>query len=204
MTKILWSSASAILALTSLAHPVLAATPSDAFQVGYAANLSVGKSVINITSAGSLEGLEPVSDICANVYVFAQDQQLISCCACPLTPNHLKTVSYQDLISNTLTPGVPTGVTVALLATANPGGGTCDAANANAATLAPGMRAWGTVVHAAPGGGYGVTENPFLPASLSAGELAKMTSFCGFIEADGSFYGICKSCSEGAAGAAKQ
>ena len=35
-------------------------------------------------------------------------------------------------------------------------------------------------------------------------ELFKMISYCGFIEADGSTYGICGSCKPGAQGAAKQ
>lgn len=63
----------------------------------------------------NLRRIEPESDICANVYVLADDQQLIACCACPLTPNHLQTLSVKnDLVSNTLTPGIPTDVTSAL------------------------------------------------------------------------------------------
>ena len=91
--------------------------PADAVQVGYAANLGAGDSVVNLTSAGTVDGFDPAGDICANVYVFAEDQQLIACCTCPLTPNHLKTLSAQkDLISNTLTPGVPIGITTMLVA----------------------------------------------------------------------------------------
>jgi len=145
---------------------------------------------------------DPIGDICANVYVFAEDQQLIACCACPLTPNHLRTLStVNDLISNTLTPGVPIGVTVALLAS-DGSSGSCNPASPG--DLAPGLRAWGTTLHALPGGGYGVTETPFAHAALSPTEFAKLTSYCGFIQADGSSYGICKSCANGAAGAAKQ
>jgi hypothetical protein len=44
-----------------------------------------------------------------------------------------------------------------------------------------------------------------LPTDLGAGsELTKLTTYCGFIQANGSGYGICKSCREGAAGAARQ
>src|SRR5581483_3510124 len=88
-----------------LAQPV--AGPADTFQLGYAANLSLGDSYVNLTNASG--GFEPAGNICANIYVFAEDQQLIACCACPLTPNHLKTLSVRnDLIFNPLTPGVPT------------------------------------------------------------------------------------------------
>ena len=174
---------------------------SDVYQVRYAANLAAGQSVINLTNAGTLNGVEPAGNICANVYVFAEDQQLISCCSCVLTPNHLETLSVQsDLISNTLTPGVPTGVTIGLVASAAAAG--CNPSNVTA--LAPGLRAWGTTLHAAPGGGFFGTETEFSFATLSASELAKMTSLCGFIQSNGSGFGICNSCRIGAAGSVKQ
>jgi hypothetical protein len=192
----------ATLTLSSLAFAGVAAPP-DAYQVRYAANMNIGDSVVNLTNAGSNSGFEPLGNICANVYVFAEDQQLVSCCSCPLTPNHLKTLSVRnDLISNTLTPGVPIGVTIALLAT-QPVGGNCNPSNFIA--LAAGLRAWGTTIHAAPDGTYHVTETEFSPvATANASEINKLTSYCGFIQANGSGYGICKSCREGAAGAARQ
>jgi hypothetical protein len=175
------------------------ANPIDAAQVDYAANLGAGQSIVNLTNAGSNGGNDATDTICANVYVFAQDQQLIECCTCPLTPNHLRTLSVQnDLIANTLTPGVPIGVTTMLVATT----GACNAAAPG--QLVHGLRAWGTTLHAAPGGGFAVTETHFRQVSLSASELNKMSSFCGFIQADGSKFGICNQCAPGAAGAAKQ
>jgi hypothetical protein len=187
----------------------------DAFQIRYAANLAAGTSVVNLTNGGSHGGYEPYGNICANVYVFAEDQQLIACCACELTPNHLQTLSVQaDLISNTLTPGVPIGVTIGLLSTGVPSSGTCDAANPSGGyslngngerdvDTEPGLRAWGTTLHAAPGGGFAVTETEFSKVQLSDSELDRMIKLCGFIEANGSGYGICGSCKVGAAGAVK-
>ena len=208
MRKVIWRAASAVAVFAVVALPAFTQTnnqtPNDAFLVGYAANLAVGFSNINITNTGGSGGTEPAGDICANVYVFAEDQQLIACCACGLTPNHLQSISAVDLISNTLTPGVPTGITVALLATANPTNTTCDPASVTSSSTVWGMRAWGTVVHAAPGGGYTVTENEFSKAKLSLTELDKMATLCSYIEADGSFYGMCKSCTPGALGAKRQ
>jgi len=193
------------LVVATLAFGVIAfaQTPPDAYQVRYAANMNIGDSEVNLTNAGTVGGFEPDGNICANVYVFAEDQQLVACCTCPLTPNHLKTLSVRnDLISNTLTPGVPIGVTVALLAST---GGTCNASTVTVGTLVGGLRAWGTTIHAAPDGTYDVTETSFLPADLGDGsELTKLTTYCGFIQANGSGYGVCKSCREGAAGAAHQ
>jgi hypothetical protein len=190
----------ALLSTAALAQdPAVAPGPADAFQVRYAANLAAGDSVVNLTNAGTVSGFDPAGDICANVYVFAEDQQLIACCTCPLTPNHLKTLSVQkDLISNTLTPGVPIGVTIALLASQ----GKCNASAPG--NLVSGLRAWGTTIHAAPGGGFFGAETEFSQVGLSADELTKLTSYCGFIQADGTSFGICGSCRQGAAGAAKQ
>jgi hypothetical protein len=124
-----------------------------------------------------------------------------------LTPNHLKTLSGQsDLIHNTLTPGVANGITVGLLATANPTGNAnaCNAAAVTAAQLTVGLGAWGTALHTLPGGSFGTGETAFSTAGLSVSELAKMTQFCAFIQSNGSGYGICGSCKEGAAGAASK
>jgi hypothetical protein len=194
----------ATLLFAALAFGQLVPAPADAYQLRYAANVgptSVGDSFVNLTNAGSVGGFEPAGNICANVYTFDSDQQLVSCCACPLTPNHLKVLSVKnDLISNTLTPGQPTEVTIALLATR----ATCNAAQVAAANLVAGLRAWGTTLHALPGGGWGVGETEFSPAPLSETQLLKMTSYCGFIQANGSGYGICRSCRQGAAGAVRR
>ena len=176
----------------------------DSFQTRYFANLSAGDGAVNMTNIGALGGFDPTGDICANVYVFSQDQQLAACCTCPLTVNHLTTLSVQrDLISNLLTPGVPSAITVAVIATAE-SGGQCNASTVTAAQLVPGLRVWGTTLHALPAGGYTVAETEFSPGLLSASQLTKLTQYCGFIQAIGSGYGICASCRSGAAGAEKQ
>jgi hypothetical protein len=198
----------ALLSTVALAQNANIAPP-DAVQVRYAANMNLGDSIINITNAGTNGGNDTSSFICVNVYAFAQDQQLISCCACPLSPNDLQTLSVKaDILTNTLTPGVPTGVTIMLTSTDDTGQVGCDASTATAGFVG-GMRAWGTTLHSAPLGAIALTETEFSDVTLKAGdavgtELYKMTSLCGFIESDGSGYGICNSCKQGAQGAAKQ
>jgi len=71
--------------------------------------------------------------------------------------------------------------------------------------LEPGLRAWGTDLHQnTTDGTYRVTEKVFQFAALSATELAKLTSYCGFIQANGSTFGICKSCRFGGLGGSQQ
>jgi CHRD domain len=190
---------------------LLVARNDSTFQVRHVSNLAIGDSVVNITNTGasSLNSF-PTQDgnICVNVYTFSPDEQLISCCACPVTPDGLISLSARnDLISNTLTPGVPTSIVIKLLATT---GGPCNAATAVQAAGsagAQGMAAWATTLHAlpvthgSPATTYGVTETAFANATLSTAEFTRITTLCGFIQTNGSGFGICKSCRLGGLGA---
>jgi len=170
-------------------------TLDSPFQVRYASNLAAGDSVINISNSGATGG-----NICVSVYTFSPDEQLISCCSCTVTPNALVSLSARnDLTSNTLTPAVPGSIVVKLLSST---GGACNAATPGA--LATGLLAWGTTIHANPaGGGFSVTETAFTPASLGEAERVRITSLCGFIQTNGSGFGICRSCRAGGLGATK-
>jgi hypothetical protein len=196
----------------------------EPFQVHYASHLNAGDSVINLTNTGALTlpgGLTTTGNICANIYTFDASEEMISCCSCLVTPNGLNSLSARsDLISNTLTPGVPTSIVIKLLASTPLGlspagtGGSCNPSSPNATpagpgvvgSLVPGLLAWGTTIHALPTTpvAYGLTEERFEPAPLSPAELTKLTTFCGFIQANGSGFGICKSCRTGGLGAASK
>jgi hypothetical protein len=169
-------------------------------------NLLIGDSVVNMTNAGTRNGFDPAGGICANVYVFDPSEELVACCACYISPDGLRSLSVkQDLVSNTLTPGVPGSVLIKLLASTPLGATTCDPASPTAANLEPGLVAWGTDLHQnTTTGTYQVTEKPFETAGSSATELTKLTTFCGFIQANGSTFGICKSCRFGGLGGAVQ
>jgi hypothetical protein len=183
------------------------------------ADLSSGEAIVSSASAtiAVLIGAPPVNtpgNICANIYAFAPDEQMVSCCSCPVTPDGLVSLSAKsDLVSNILTPATPSALVIKLLATV-PVAGSCtnSAAAVTTATLANGMVAWGTTIHATPASGvYGIAETPFSPATLSTGgtganigELARLGSLCDFIIANGSGYGQCNSCSLGGLGAVRQ
>ena len=169
--------------------------PADTFQINFMANLNIGDSVINISNAGTQNGYHPDGNLCVGVYVFDPDEEMAACCSCMVTPNALMSLSGRsDLIANTLTGVIPTSITVKLLATL-PVAGRCNAAYTTP-TLAAGMRAWGTTLHALPTSPvtYGLTQSEFSPAVLSATELENLTTTCGFIQTTGSGFGICRSC----------
>ncbi len=189
------------LALAAVACST-AAFADDTFQVRYAANLNIGDSVVNFTNSGATVTNGVSSNLCANVYTFDPQEELIACCTCSITPNGLQSLSVvKALISNPLTPAIPTAVVVKIVTTA---GGTCNASSVAGANLAHGLLAWGTTLHqntstATPS--YSVTETAFSTATLTAAELTHITSYCGFIQSDGSGFGICRGCSSGGLGA---
>lgn len=189
--------------------PTFTAGVPNAFMVRYASNLVAGDSVVNITNTGASSTVAfPTQNgnINVNVYVFSPDEQLISCCCCPVTPNGLVSLSARnDLINNPLTPAVPTSTVIKLLAT-DPTG----------TTLVDGLAAWGTTIHAlpvtpgSPATTYGTAETRFTPATLSAAELTRLSQLCMFITTqtggagNGSGFGICRACRLGGLGAAKE
>jgi hypothetical protein len=179
--------------------------PPDAYQISYVPNLLIGDSYVNLTNAGTVNGFDPAGRICINVYTFDPSEEMIACCACPVTPDGLRSLSAkQDLVINTLTPGVPGSIVIKLLAN-TPIAGVCNAGTVTAANLEPGMRAWSTALHLnTTTNAYELTENVFQDAVLSVTELAKLSSFCGFIQANGSTFGICRSCRFGGLGGAQQ
>jgi hypothetical protein len=173
-------------------------------RITYSSHLNIGDSLINLTNTG--ENLFVTGNICANFYTFSPDEQLVSCCSCVVTPNALASLSVQnDLISNTLTPAHPTSVVVKVVASAGP---TCNAATVGTSTnaIVDGIGAWMTTLHALPTAPvtYGLTEHEFAVADLSGAELTHITSYCGFIQANGSGFGICRSCRLGGLGAVRQ
>ena len=192
------------------------------FQVRYAANLGLGESYINIVNTGAAGAplLGPglgaqVGNLCVNVYAFDPGEELISCCSCYVTPDQVVNLGVnRDLTAKTLTGVIPSSVTVKLLATLAGADGTGGAASCkNSAALAiatptvlgNGMAAWGTTLHAAPGGGVSTTETPFTPTTILGGaDITSLANRCSAIIGNASTFGICSSCRAGALGATKQ
>jgi len=207
------------------------------FQIRYASNLTLADSLINITNTGAngapLFGPgfgAAAGNICVNVYAFSPDEQLISCCSCPVTPNGLVNLTAnRDLVSNTLTGIRPDSIVIKLVATATGviervvldqeaagipifSGANCTNSAALAGTdqfqLASGLLAWGTTSHSdsvpvQPGSRLSITETPFLPATLSADELSSIRNRCANIVGNGSTFGQCRSCRLGGLGGSK-
>jgi hypothetical protein len=208
----------ATLALSAIAS---AQIQDDAYQIGYAANLNIGDSVVNISNDGASGGFYPntlgVGNTCVNVYTFDPAEEMVSCCACLVTPNALVSLSAKnDLINNVLTPAIPTSIVVKLFATVpgttSAGAYTvCNPSLPNGFTVKSpsGMLAWGTTLEpSATPGTYGPVNVPFINSSfLEFGpgfENTELYSICGILQAEGSGYGQCSSCALGALSGTKQ
>lgn len=182
---------------TAIANPSATGGPSvvtftaiglpGSFQIRYMSNLDKGDSVIDLSNSGVTTTVAgSTSDICANVYTFAPDEQEISCCACLVTPNGLNSLSVQsDLVQTGLTSAMPASVVVKLVATV-PVGGSCNPGAPGATAF--GLEAWGTTIHALPTTpvSYQLAEGQFLAVSLATAELNRDVTECQFIQTLGS------------------
>jgi hypothetical protein len=187
------------------------AQSQDVYQVNYFANRNNPTGfdqIVNITNPG-LQG-SPMSAtegvLCANIYVFAADQQMSECCSCPITADGLLTLSLNNnLTGNPLTSVSPGSGVVKLISSAH--SGTCDptaiAGNLLTGTLnsdsitsgsgyiEPDLRAWGThLVQTTPGTLF-TTETEFKKAPLCSDEAEFLPYTCRFVQYLGSGKGIC-------------
>jgi hypothetical protein len=207
----------ATLALSSVAFAQRFAQFADDYQtqVGYAANLNIGDTLVNLANTGGFfVTFPPIPDseqnICVNVYAFDPQEEEVSCCACLVTPFGLNSLSVKnDLINNTLTPAVPNSLSIYLISTEasqDPTGNftVCNPAIQNQFTLA-GMVAWGSTFEPAGSPGtYTPVSVRFKGFEGDNTALGYLPLLCGFIQSNGSGYGICNSCRTGALSGTKK
>jgi len=192
------TSIACMLALVLMSCSLMFAQTQDVYQVTYYDNNYVNgylDSTIRIINPG-LQG-SPIAanglqgTLCANIYVFDDSQEMIECCACPVTANGLLTISVQDITENPLTVTPVRGV-IKVVSTAGP---TCDPTHLGNAT--PDLRAFATHIQNAAFGGtsykpfLSVTEEEFADAPLGAGEQTDLGTICSFVRYLGTGRGRC-------------
>ena len=149
----------------------------------------------NNTTAGAPAGTERFSydgaagnpkTVCANIYVFAADQQLAECCSCPVTADGLVEENIKtNLLGNSLTRVTPNQGVIKIVASS----GACNAAVVG--TLTPGLNAWTTHIENKVSTAFPVSVTQNSPSTLSAGELASLQADCAFAQRLGSGFGVC-------------
>jgi hypothetical protein len=132
--------------------------------------------------------------LCANIYVFDDTQEMVECCACPVTANGILTLSIQDLTENPLTVTPFRGV-IKVVSTA-PVAGLCDPTRISPT---PDLRAFATHLQNATfgaanqgrNGTFFVTESEFADAPLSSRESSDLGVICSFVRYLGTGRGTC-------------
>jgi hypothetical protein len=166
----------------------------DAYQLNYfsgnvpdAANEGAGSDaavrIINTGQNGS-----PLSTnqgtVCASIYVFDANQEMLACCSCAITANGLLTLDIGDqLVENTLTTVEPETGVIKVVADVKT---RCDATSI-VSPIEGALRSFG--VHLQTGGA--ATETLFQTAPLTNTEQAFLGNACSFVVYLGSGKGTC-------------
>jgi hypothetical protein len=138
----------------------------------------------------------PVGDICANIYVFDNNQEMISCCACRLTPNELATASVgTQLTNNPVTSVVPIAGVIKIIAKkaydhCDPTYGADTNDSFDIAPAGDWLVGFGTHLQVT-GGATSVTETNIPTASLGRDERDFLPTACAFAHYLGSGKGTC-------------
>jgi hypothetical protein len=183
--------------------------PSSGGYGGSAHSGGTGDALLRIVDAGNLISAQGVTDICANIYVFNDQQEMQECCSCPLTANSLITISViNDLISHPANPSE--SMSAGVIKIVGSAGSLCSNAPgavsaATFTTVAEGLHAWinhtETMFMNLPP--YPITTSTsveeFAHSALDSGELAYLQGDCAFLNGFGRISehpGVC-SCGAG-------
>jgi hypothetical protein len=139
-----------------------------------------------------------VGDICANVYVFDANQEMLACCAARLTPNELASAFvHSQLTYNTVTTVVPpSGVVKVVLA--QPPGAACTPTTIGATPDAALGIVFGTHLQRESNSLF-VTETQKPASALSGVEQGFLQLACSFVRYIGSGQGTCRISAGGSA-----
>src|SRR5690349_5103716 len=133
-----------ILLLVVLAAPMWAQTTDDVYQVH--PFFAASPAIVQIVNPG-VQGT-PISSnhgtVCADIYVFDLNQEMLECCACPITANGTLSLLATGapgaaLRANTLTAATPVAGMFKIVS-AQAVSGTCNPENP---IPTPDLRAWG-------------------------------------------------------------
>lgn len=163
------------LALTICAAAAHAQEPVDVYKVDYFDNANTTGAPdgrVRFTNPGTTKG-----NICASIFVFNSDQEMMECCSCLLVTNGLRKLSVNnDLTSNPLNGLTLTAGSIEIVSSA-PVSGACPAPTKMKAL--PAVRAWATHIQ---DDSFTVTETASQDATLSVAELGSLEAGCHAIE----------------------
>ena len=188
------------LALAAIGAALMVASASIALAQDYPYSLSyfsnahatsAPDATLRLVNDGYVSDSSPAGDLCANIYVFDNKEEMAECCSCKITPNGLLTLSVNtNLTTNNLTRGTLVRGVVKVLST-YPNAGVCNPADS---AVQPGIHGWLTHLQKS-GVGYAQTEEELKDSTLGAAEYSDLEEDCGVLIELGSGFGVC-SCAD--------
>jgi len=173
-----------------------------------------GDALVRLVNVGNFEAMTngDKGALCANIYVFDDDQQLQACCSCEVTADGVLTLSViSDLISDPAFNNAKMSVgAIKVVGSSSNGSGHFSCLNApeqvvTAAEIGPGDLAQGLegwinhtekiATNLPPSFGFvtSTSVDEFAIAPLDLGELLQLTTNCGHLVHQGSGAGVCAS-----------
>ena len=184
--------------LFAAALPLVAQQPSIYFVDYFSNNPGPGGAadqqvrLVNYGATGT-PLTSPQGDVCANVYVFDANQEMVACCSCRITPNGLLTLSVANgLTNNPVTSVVPVNGDVKIVSTAARGSSACTPLTDNGGFLESTV-GFGTHLQVSGGTAAGtyITETAITSAGFSTIEHDFLLQACQFARYLGSNKGVC-------------
>ena len=154
-------------------------------------NLNGGDQTVRLVNFGATGTplTSPVGDVCANIYVFDNDQEMTACCSCRITPNGLLTLSvHSQLAVNPLTSVVSVNGDIKIVSTAATSSA-CSPVTFNGGLLDSTV-GFATHLQVTAGATF-VTETRIPAAALGSAEQAYLPQACLFVRYLGSGKGTC-------------
>ena len=167
-----------------------------------------GDALVHVVDVGNFNG-PPNGDLCINLYVFDDDQEMEECCSCPTSADEVGTLSTINELTSNPQFSSPLGLGVIKIVGSNPAA-TCvsggdgvagTAGTLTASELAEGLDAWINHTESIatnnasfkPPYGFITTTSvqSFHHAPIDSGELNRLTTLCSAIELHASGRGIC-------------
>jgi hypothetical protein len=201
MNKIGWTLLSVVAVALVLGVGTAAAQnipPDYDYDVGYFANANASgapSAHLRLTNDGSFED---AVNLCANIYVFDNTEEMKECCSCLITPDGYLDLSVNsNLLGNILDHGTkPTrGIIKVVSSSFLTSTGLCTPTDFDPFS---GIKGWLTHVQkAATAGTFSLTETPLTDSALNIPDELEVNlqETCSFVESLGSGTGVC-SCAD--------
>jgi len=153
-------------------------------------------------------GVNNGADLCADIYVFDNQEEMLECCGCNLTSDDLRVLSINNNLTSNAAIVPSSGVLKIVSAAQNPNskqvcdptGGNTKFGWVNNIVPTPDLRAWATHIQNPFSGEqakrFAYTEEEFQDATLTQNELNNLQETCFNLQNAGTGKGVC-SCGTG-------